>query len=159
MNNHSVNKGEMNMKINYIGDFKKWEEDFSFFVEVPVRFSETDMYGHLNNTVPFTYFEYARIEYFKNRKITSWSNPNSESIVVVADLQCDFLKQIYFDEKLKVYVKAATVGNTSLDLHYMVKNEKGEICLTGRGRIVQINKNTGKPMPWNGEQKEMLNKK
>ncbi|RKJ13526.1 acyl-CoA thioesterase, partial [Butyricicoccus sp. 1XD8-22] len=38
------------MKANYIDDLVKWEEDFTFYEEVRVRFSETDMYGHLNNT-------------------------------------------------------------------------------------------------------------
>lgn len=144
------------MKINYIEDFKKWEEEFSFFVEVTVRFSETDMYGHLNNTVPFTYFEYARIEYFKDVQFTSWTDPKSEKIPVVADLQCDYLRQVFFDEKLKIYVKAARVGTSSLDIHYMVKNEKGEICMTGRGTIVQINKKTGKAEPWTEEEKVIL---
>lgn len=144
------------MRINYIDDFKKWEEEFSFFVEVSVRFSETDMYGHLNNTVPFTYFEYARIEYFKEVAFTNWSNANSEVIPVVADLQCDYLRQVFFDEKLKIYVKANKIGTSSVDIHYMVKNEKGEICMTGRGAIVQINKKTGKAVPWTEEEKVIL---
>ena len=46
-------------------------------------------------------------------------------MIVVADLQCNFIKQIYFDEQLKVYVKAGSVGNSSLDLHYMV--QKGDL--------------------------------
>lgn len=144
------------MKINYIDDFKKWEEEFSFYAEVTVRFSETDMYGHLNNTVPFTYFEYARIEFFKSVAFTAWVDRKADLIPVVADLQCDFLKQVFFDEKLKIYVKAAKVGNSSVDLHYMVKNEKGEICITGRGAIVQINRNTGKAVPWSDEEKAIL---
>lgn len=144
------------MRINYIDDFKKWEEEFSFYAEVSVRFSETDMYGHLNNTVPFTYFEYARIEYFKYVQFSSWMDPTTEKIPVVADLQCDFLRQVFFDEKLKIYTKAAKVGSSSVDIHYMVKNEKGEICMTGRGTIVQINKNTGKSAPWTEEEKAIL---
>ncbi|WP_369678806.1 acyl-CoA thioesterase [Planococcus faecalis] len=32
---------------------------------VQVRFSETDMFGHVNNTVPIAYFEFARIEFMK----------------------------------------------------------------------------------------------
>ena len=53
-----------------------------------------------------------------------WTHASSETMIVVADLQCNFIKQIYFDEQLKVYVKAGSVGNSSLDLHYMVKNAK-----------------------------------
>ncbi|MGX1763068.1 hypothetical protein ACWIG5_40310, partial [Streptomyces lydicus] len=29
--------------------FQEWKTSFSFFNEVSVRFSETDMFGHMNN--------------------------------------------------------------------------------------------------------------
>ena len=45
---------------------RNWREEFSFKVPVKVRFSETDMFGHVNNTVPFTYFEEARMEFLKS---------------------------------------------------------------------------------------------
>ncbi|MGY3376754.1 acyl-CoA thioesterase FadM [Bacillus toyonensis] len=77
-------------------------------------------------------------------------------MIVVADLQCNFIKQIYFDEQLKVYVKAGTVGNSSLDLHYMVKNAEGEVCLVGRGMMVQASKKTGRGEPWPEEWKMKL---
>ena len=41
------------MRVNYIEDLTKWAEDFTFYSEVRVRFSETDLFGHMNNTVPF----------------------------------------------------------------------------------------------------------
>jgi acyl-CoA thioester hydrolase len=58
---------ELLMKVKYIENLESFASDF--FVEVKVRFSETDMYGHLNNTVPFTYFELARIEYLQSTGI------------------------------------------------------------------------------------------
>lgn len=147
------------MRASYIEDLKKWEEEFTFYSEVSVRFSETDMYGHLNNTVPFAYFEYARIEYLKHIQLMNdWLNPNGETIPVVADLQCEYAKQVFFDEKLRIYVKANTIGSSSVDIHYMAKNEKGEIVFTGRGTIVQINKKTGKGSKWTEKEREVFQK-
>jgi len=144
-------------KLEYIKDIVEWEKEFAYFYPLKVRFSETDMFGHLNNTVPFVYFEQARIDYLKRKGLMqSWLQADSETMPVVADLQCDFLKQIFFDEELKVFVKVADVGNSSIDLHYMVKNEKGEICLTGRSTIVQISKKMGKSVPWTGDTKELF---
>lgn len=144
------------MKANYIDDLVKWEEDFTFYEEVRVRFSETDMYGHLNNTVPFVYFEQARIEFFKHIGYFDWTSPESDKFIVVADLQCDFIKQVYFDEILKVYVKAARVGTSSVDIHYLTKNTDNEIVFTGRSSIVQINRATGKGTPWTEKEKLIL---
>ena len=42
------------MKASYIEDTQTWASEFTFSVQVPVRFSETDMFGHVNNTVVFT---------------------------------------------------------------------------------------------------------
>ncbi|MFY3791660.1 acyl-CoA thioesterase [Ureibacillus sp. MALMAid1270] len=147
------------MRASYIVDPIKWEEEFSFHTEVKVRFSETDMYGHLNNTVPFVYFEEARIEFFKHIGFDTWSSAESEKIVVVADLQCDFVKQVYFDEILRIYVKAAHIGTSSVDIHYLAKNSENQPVFTGRGAVVQINKSTGKGTPWTQKEKIILHGK
>ncbi|MFS0574949.1 thioesterase family protein [Sporosarcina sp. 179-K 3D1 HS] len=145
------------MKMAYIKDLEEWASEFDFFIQVTVRFSETDMYGHMNNTVPFTYFEQARIEYLKRIGFMSdWLDPDGENIPVVADLQCDFVQQVFFDETLFIYVKTTTVGTSSIDVHYMAKNEKGHIVFTGRGALVQISKETGKGIPWTSEEKSLF---
>lgn len=142
------------MRIAYIEDMENWIQSFTFSVPVSVRFSETDMYGHLNNTVTFTYFEYARIEFLKTiGHMEEWLDPKGAAIPVVADLQCDYMKQVFFDEQLSIFVKAAAIGNSSVDLHYMAKNAKNEVVFTGRGSIVQIDKFTGKALPWKEYQK------
>lgn len=144
-------------KINYIENFSAWEKEFSFSYPVKVRFSETDMFGHLNNTVPFTYFEQARIEFFKHIGfMQDWVKPENETIPVVADLQCDFLRQVFFDEELKIHVKANRVGTSSVDLHYLGLNEAGAPCFTGRGTMVQISKETGKGVPWTDAMRKLL---
>lgn len=139
----------MDMRAAYIGDFEEWKKGFQFSVPVTVRFSETDMFGHLNNTVNFTYFEHARIEYLKHLGLMeNWLDEEEGSITVVADLQCDYLKQVFFDEQLDILVKTASVGSTSLDIHYLATGRDGEPAFTGRGTIVQVSRKTGKPLPW-----------
>ncbi|MGM7636476.1 acyl-CoA thioesterase [Bacillus sp. Hm123] len=144
-------------KIVYIEDWSQWEHGFRFFHPVSVRFSETDMFGHLNNTVPFVYFEEARIEFFKETGLMEdWVKEDSSTMIVVADLQCDFIQQVFFGEKLKIFVKAATIGQSSVDLHYKGVNQNGNICFVGRGRVVQISKDTHKPCSLTEDMKEKL---
>lgn len=133
----------------YIENLVEWRESFKYSYPVTVRFSETDAFGHMNNCISFVYFEEARINFFKETGLAEeWFSQKGETIPVTADLQCDYRKQVFFDDSLQVYVKADTIGKTSVDLHYMILNEKGDICMTGRGRMVQISKATGKPVPW-----------
>ena len=143
-------------RISYIEDFEKWESGFSFYNPVKVRFGEVDMFGHVNNVVAFTYFEEARIALFKELGfMQEWTHESSETMIVVADLQCNFIKQIYFDEQLKVYVKAGSVGNSSLDLHYMVKNARRSLFSWTRYDGSSIEK-TGRGEPWPEEWKRQL---
>ena len=145
------------MQKSYISNFEEWKREFSFYVPVQVRFSETDMYGHLNNTVPFVYFEHARIEFFNHLGLMQkWLGSETDNIPVVADIQCDYVNQVFFEEKLKVYVKIAVIGNSSIDLHYLGVNEQDEDCFTGRGKVVQMNPKTGKSVPLNTDQLKLV---
>ncbi|MBY8913253.1 acyl-CoA thioesterase [Bacillus sp. YC2] len=133
--------------------FEEWRKSFSFFTEVSVRFSETDMFGHMNNVTPFVYFEEARISYFKQRRIKA---ENTETITVVASQQCDYMRQVMPYENLRIYVKTSTAGNASVTLHYLGENESGQPCFTGSVVMVQVSKKSGKAVSWTEEEKGML---
>ncbi|MEH7379737.1 acyl-CoA thioesterase [Bacillus sp. JJ1533] len=144
-------------QITYIDDIETWENTFDFFQPIQVRFSETDMFGHLNNTVPFTYFEEARIQYFNHLGfMQKWIDKSSDAIPVVASQQCDYLKQVFFGEQLKLYVKIHKLGNSSMDIHYMAKDKEEAICFVGRSALVQMSKRTGKGEPWSDDMKHLL---
>ncbi len=150
-------KGAGRMKTPaYIDDIDKWTAGFKFNIDVRIRFSETDQFGHMNNTVPFVYFEEARIEFMKQLGLSLNKVKEPKVVPVVADLQCDFHRQLYFDDILKIFVKAEQIGNTSYDLHYLALTEEGETALTGRGRIVQVDSSTGKPVPLGDDFKHKL---
>lgn len=142
-------------QIAYIEDAVSWEEEFSFYIPIKIRFSETDMFGHVNNVSPFIYFEEARIEFFKKTGLFK-SVTGNESIPIVADLQCDYHEQIFFGETIQMYVKTNKIGNSSLDVHYMALNNKGNVCLTGRGSMVNVDIKSGKPLPLTVEEKNRL---
>ncbi|MEK3807726.1 MULTISPECIES: acyl-CoA thioesterase [unclassified Metabacillus] len=145
-------------KIPYITmPLQEWKDTFAFHHPLKVRFSETDMFGHMNNTAPIAYFEEARIEFFKHAGLMeNWLKKDGELIPVVADIQCDYIRQVFFDEELLLYVKAASVGNSSAELHYCAVNKKREVCFTGRGTVVQISKYNGKSVPFLNAEKKML---
>jgi acyl-CoA thioester hydrolase len=139
----------------YIEDIEKWSAGFSYCWPVVIRFSEIDMLGHLNNTVTFKYFEEARIHFLQQCGLKNdWGK--ADHVCVVADLQCDYVQQVYYGESLRIYVKTAKIGTSSCDLHYKAMNEKEEIVFTGRGTIVQIARSTGRPVPFNDETKKAM---
>ncbi len=141
----------------YINQSETWIEDFTFSITIKVRFFETDMFGHVNNSMIFTYFEEARIEFFKSLGIMqNWMSSDNSLIPVVADLQCDFIAQTFFDENLEVFVKINKIGRTSIDLHYLCKKTDGTLAYVGRGTVVQINKESGKATEWDNHWRIIL---
>lgn len=144
--------------INYIDNFDIWRSEFEFFTPIKVRFSETDLYGHVNNTSVFVYFEEARIEFIQTLGLYEGFDTKKFGMVV-ADLQCNYLKQMFFNQVIDFYVKVNELGNTSADIHYMAINEAGEVTLTGRGRVVFIDFETGKPQIIPDSMKEKLDGK
>ncbi len=145
------------MKAAYIEDFNTWKEEFTFSRELPVRVFETDMFGHVNNTVVFQYFEYIRIEFMKESGLMErWTKEGSTTQPVVADIQCDYVRQVFFGETLTLYIKPHVIGNSSVDLHYKVENDKGEIVYVGRGALVQVNRETGRGEAWDEESREIF---
>lgn len=143
--------------ITYINNIEVWKNSFAFYHPIKVRFSETDMFGHLNNTVPFVYFEEARIEFFNHLGfMQKWTEKTSSCIPVVANQQCDYIKQVFFGEEIKLHVKIHAVGNSSLDIHYMAEGKDGSLYFTGRGTIVQVSTLTGRGEQWSDEMKDVL---
>lgn len=141
--------------IEYINDFRSWAEEFEFYIPINIRFSETDMYGHMNNVSPFIYFEEARIAYLQSLGLFN-DFTNKDEGIIVADLQCDYLKQLFFGDQVNVHVKTQEVGNSSFDVHYMVTKGNFDVVLTARGRLVYIDANLGKSKPLTEDMKEKL---
>lgn len=83
----------------------------------------------------------------------SWMNSEATIVPVVADIQCDYVKPIQYDENLAIYVKVDTIGTSSIDIHYLGKNDNGEVVFTGRSTMVQIDKRSGKGFPWSREER------
>ncbi|MGN5455150.1 acyl-CoA thioester hydrolase [Kurthia sp. 3B1D] len=140
----------------YIEDVQTWLADFYYFEDIKVRFCETDLFGHMNNTVPFIYFEQVRTAYMENSGLMAQElEPGVFGVPVMANLHCDYVQQAYYNDVLKVGVKIARIGRSSIDMHYVALKGQ-EIIFTGTSTVVQMNKNTGKSIAFNNEQLESL---
>lgn len=125
-----------------VPNLEEWLQQFRFKTEIKVRYSETDMSGHVNNTSYIVYFEQARVEYLE--WITNFDN--NGLYVVTADIWCHYHSEAFYGESLEVAVRTARIGNSSLDLEYAVHSSRDRrLVATGAGTIVLINQATKKP--------------
>ncbi len=95
------------------------KDDFKFSVEIPVRFSDMDSLGHVNNAVYLSYFEEGRVHYF--RKLFDLpSNDTSTLSMIVLEIHCTYKTPAYYGETLRVYTKVGWMKNKSFEMQYLI---------------------------------------
>lgn len=109
---------------------------------VKVRFSETDALGHISNISYFIYLEQARTDFFEElgqgTEVADWK-------IILISAHCDFLRQGYFGQRLKILTEVSRIGNSSFMLVHQIMDEKtGELIAKGEAGAVYFNFETQK---------------
>ena len=85
-----------------------------FRTDIQVRFNDTDMLGHLNNTSYALYAEQGRVAFMDAFRR---DGAFSEGVfVILARLELDFLRQVRYGDRVHVLTRVAKVGRTSVTL-------------------------------------------
>lgn len=102
-------------------------------VKIQVRFSDLDVLGHVNNSVYLSYFEMARVHYFKEMVGEHWDW--KQLGFVIAKNEIEYIKSVLIKHEPKIYVYTEHIGTKSFTLGYdlVVENE-----IFAKGRSVQV---------------------
>jgi acyl-CoA thioester hydrolase len=103
---------------------------------VEIRFADIDAMGHVNNAVYFSYFEQARMAYFKERVARIWNW--DEDGVIVARNEIDYVYPVFLNDRMIIRLWVEHVGSKSFTVCYRVM--VGErLCATGKSVLVCFN--------------------
>lgn len=96
-------------------------EDIVFHHSLPIqlRFNDVDKFGHVNNTVYFTYYDLGKTEYFT--AAYPEIDFDKEGVVVV-HIEANFLTQIVGTDSIAVQTAVTEIGNKSLTILQRVIN-------------------------------------
>jgi len=104
---------------------------------IQIRFKDVDAMGHVNNANHFTYFELARMNYFKE-VINEDINWNKQGIIL-AHMEIDYLTPILLTDEVWVYSSVVKFGVKSFDVAYkIVRIINGEEIPAAEGKSVQV---------------------
>lgn len=121
--------------------------DYKFFHPTEVRYGDLDPQGHVNNAKHLTYFEQARVQYLIQLGLSSRDQTFMEIGIVIADIHIAYKSPIHYDDKIKVGVKTAKIGNKSVTVEQCVMNsDTGEIKSAGTVVMVAYDYKTLKPI-------------
>lgn len=80
---------------------------------IQIRFTDVDVFGHVNNAIYAQLFDTARYTYMK--QVLPDVDPKGKSMVLV-HLETNFRKQILFGDKVYVETRIDRVGNRSMGM-------------------------------------------
>jgi acyl-CoA thioester hydrolase len=107
---------------------------YSLAVPIEVRFRDLDSMGHVNNAVYFTYFENARIAYW--RAVPGVRSRRSLNYIL-ARAECDFRSPATLEDDLCCHVRVASFGRSSFSFEYLLRDESAG-RVVAEGRSVQV---------------------
>jgi acyl-CoA thioester hydrolase len=92
--------------------------------------------GHVNNAVYFSYFEQARMAYFKERVARIWDW--NEDGVIVARNEIDYIYPVFLNDRMNIRLWVDYVGSKSFSVCYrVVVGER--LCASGKSVLVCFN--------------------
>ena len=95
---------------------------FSHFTPVTIRFSDTDMLGHINNVATAAYFEAARCELFyalmREGGLTQRGSDDARIDFVLARVAIDFKREFFYPGTVEVGARFTRLGNRSITSGY-----------------------------------------
>ena len=117
---------------------------YPYSLEIPTRWIDNDIYGHVNNVVYYAYFDTVINRFLIDEG--GLDIARGEVIGVCAESQCTYTKAAAFPDKLEAGLRVTKLGTTSVT--YEVGIFRGpEECASGRFVHVFVDRTTRKPTP------------
>lgn len=121
---------------------------FEFTTEVDVRYADVDTYGHVNNATYGTYFEEARVDYF--REVVGSDDilaAGEDGIgIVLATLKIEYESPVEMTDSVSVGVRVPRLGETSFPFEYELRDD-GTVAATGETTVVVYDRGSESPRP------------
>jgi acyl-CoA thioester hydrolase len=123
------------------------ETEFHHRLPIQLRFNDVDKFGHVNNTVYFTYYDLGKTDYFSTvHPSLNWDKDG----VVVVHIEVDFISQILGMSNVAVETAVVEIGNKSMTLLQQVVDTKtGEVKCVCKSILVafDLEKHDSKEIP------------
>ncbi len=129
-------------------------DGYKLVSEVPVRFSDTDGLGHVNNANYLSFLEVSRIDYL--RRVVGLVKIE-EFGVIIARVEIDFKSPVLHHEVLLVGCRVSKIGGASIKMEYRIET-KGDERLVAEAKSVMVTFDYGlnKPVRVSEEWREKM---
>lgn len=118
---------------------------YAQIVSMNTRWADNDVYGHVNNTVYYEWFDTAVNEVLIREGAIDIERGTVIGLVV--DTQCSYFAPISFPERISVGIKVVRSGSTSVRYGLAVfRDDSREACAQGHFVHVYVDRATRRPV-------------
>ena len=120
--------------------------DFDVLRPVPTRWSDNDMFGHLNNAVYLELFDSVLNAWMQEE--TGIDENTAPTLGVVAETSCRYYREVSFPVTVDVGVRTQRIGRTSVVYEFgLFLPADDAIAAHGLWAQVYVDRETRRPVP------------
>lgn len=121
--------------------------------KIQVRYVDLDVLGHVNNSVYFSYFEMARVQYFGQVLGKDW-DWETNGVILVKNW-AEYIKPVFLADQPEITIYVDKIGSKSFDLSYELK--VGDVLhTTGGSTMVAFDAKSAKTIEIPEEMRKFL---
>jgi len=128
-------------------DLPAWLALFHFWLDMKVRLYETDANGHMSQLTFFGYQEWASCEYWTHIGHPELMGSQAETSLFMGEQYCRFLAEVPYGKPLRLGVRCARIGRSSVTLEYAFCRFDERLAAIGLNTQVLVNTATHRPVP------------
>jgi acyl-CoA thioester hydrolase len=121
-------------------------DEFGLFRTLQTRWSDNDVYGHLNNVVHYLMFDTAVNGWLIEQEILDLAG--GTAIFVVVDTACSYLSEITFPDKVVAGIRVGHLGDSSVRYEIaLFRNDEESAAAQGHFVHVLVDRVSRRPVP------------
>ncbi len=121
-------------------------DEFMAFRPLQTRWSDNDMYGHMNNVVHYELFDTAVNGWLIDLDLLKLAD--GELVGLVVETGCSYFSELQFPDKVTAGIRIGNIGNSSVRYEIaLFANDEEIAAAQGHFVHVYVNRETRKPEP------------
>jgi acyl-CoA thioester hydrolase len=120
--------------------------DFRHFTTITTRWNDNDVYGHVNNTLYYAWFDTAVSRFTMDLGLL---DPKTSPVIgIVVENGCRFFSEITYPDEVTLGLRVATLGRSSVRYALGVfRGDRQEASADGHFVHVYVDRATMRPVP------------
>ena len=114
---------------------REHRRDWQVFVEIQTRWEDNDVYGHVNNTVYYSWFDTAvNLWLIRNGLLDLEKGP---VVSLVVETGCSYFESVSYPEPVDLGIRVDRIGTSSITYGLGVFRKQAELAAAA-GRFVHV---------------------